>query len=112
MADGGLYGLSSPEGEPLALRQGVALAAMDDLHSRVVPVYPAIPEINVGGLGWRSDAFEQNGGLFQLLVEGVAIVGIPGKGAGPDDEAVFMGNGQTRLDSKLIGSAGLALADA
>jgi len=112
VADGGLDGLTSPKGEALALRQGSALAAVDDLQPRVVPVDPAIAEIHVGGLGRRGDAFEQNGGLFQLLVEGVAIIGIPREGTSTDDEAVFMGDGQAGLDAKLLGSAGLALADA
>ena len=58
---------------------------LGEIQAWVVPIDPTIAEIDVGGLGWRGDAFEQNGGLFQLLVEGVAILGIPREGTGTDD---------------------------
>jgi len=91
VADDRFDGLASLEGAALVLGQGFELAPVNDLDVGVVLIDPTVAEINIDRLGRRGDAFEQDGGLFELFVEGVSIIGIPGKGAGADDETVFMG---------------------
>ena len=86
VADDRFDGLASLEGAALVLGQGFELAPVNDLDVGVVLINPTVAEIDVDRLGGWGDAFEQNGGLFKLFVEGVSIVGIPGKGPGTDDE--------------------------
>ena len=112
VADDRFDGLASLEGAALVLGQGFELAPVNDLDVGVVLIDPTVAEVNIDRLGRRGDAFEQDGGLFELFVEGVSIIGIPGKGAGADDETVLMGDGQAGLDAKLVGFACFALADA
>ena len=62
--------LPSLEGLALVLGQGFELAPVNELNARVVPVNPAIAEIDVDGPGRRGDAFEQDAGLLQLFIQG------------------------------------------
>jgi len=86
VADDRFDGLTPLEGLALVLGQGFELAPVNDLDVGVVLIDPTVAEIDVDRFGGRGDAFEQDGGLFKLFIEGVAIVGIAGKGPGTDDE--------------------------
>lgn len=86
VADDRFDGLTALEGLSLVLGQGFELAPVNDLDAGVALIDPTVAEIDVDRLGRWGDAFEQEGGLFELFVEGVSIVGISGKSPGADDE--------------------------
>jgi hypothetical protein len=83
VADDRFDGLTSPKGLALVLGQGFELAPVNDLDIGIVLIDPAVAEIDVDRFRGRRDAFEQDRGLFKLCVEGVSIVGIPGKVRAP-----------------------------
>ena len=73
-----------------------------------------IAEINNGGVRLRGtfDVLHQDRRLLDLLGEGVAVVGIAGKGTGADDQVASLGGSNAHLDPEFVRLAGLTLADA
>ena len=72
-------------------------AAVDDLNPWHFNA--PIAQIDDGGVGlWGAfDVLHQDRRLLDLLGEGVAVVGIAGKGPGADDQVAFLGGGDTTL---------------
>lgn len=90
-------------------------AAIRCCDDRLNPPFNApIAQIDNGGAGLRGafDVLHQDRRLLDLLGEGVAVVGIAGKGPGADDQVAFLGGGNAHLDPEFVRLAGLALADA
>ena len=112
MANRRFHRLSSLEPSALLPGQRLVLAAMNDLHPRIVTIHAAKAQINHDFLWLAPDIFEQDARLLELRRENVTIVRVAGKGPCPNHQAAFVGHGDTGLDAELVGLAGFALADA
>ncbi len=80
--DDGLDALATSEPAPLAPSEVLRLAAMEDIDA--VDLAGAVAEVDQRGMGAVPG---EDLNLFELLGQGVAIVGIAGEAARADDQA-------------------------
>jgi hypothetical protein len=77
--DGWLNRLSPLEPASLLFCQRPVLAAMNDLHRRIVLIHAAIPQVDNHLFRGFAGVFEQDGGLLQLLIENVPVIRVSRK---------------------------------
>jgi hypothetical protein len=78
---------------------------VDDFDAQMVRSDAAIAEVNEHRLWRRGDGFEQEGDLFQLFCQRMAIVGVARKCPGADDQAQTYYDGNAGFDGEFIGLA-------
>lgn len=88
------------------------LAPVDDLHARVVPVHTPEPEIHHHIHRLDSHIAQQDAALLQLPVQRVPVVRVAREAARPHHQTLAVCDGNAHLHAKLVGLAGLDLADA
>ena len=71
-----------------------------------------VASVNVNGLRCYASVLHQDGGLLNLLCQGVAIKGVVRKTSGSHNKVLPCCGGNAHLGAKLIGSLGLALGNA
>ena len=80
VADQWLDRLAPLEQALLVIAERLVLAAVDDLHARVVGVHAPVAQVDDDLLGRASQVLQQIGGLLELGAEDVAVVReLPGK---------------------------------
>ena len=108
VADFGLDGGSPPK---VALQRVPELPRAADEHPAAFLAH-AMALVSAIHKGLGRNLARQALHLIQLFVQRVPIVGIACAGANADDEALFVGHGQTDLYAELVGPVRLSLADA
>lgn len=105
--DGRFDGLASLKQPDLRRGQRLLLAPVKDGDVFRLPA--SVAEIDDGGLGGNAG---EDGGLLQMLLQGIAVIGVTGKAAGADDQTFLGCHRDADLDPELVGLASFALADA
>ena len=83
VADQRLDGLAALEQALLVIAERLVLAAVDDLHARVVGVYAPVAQVDDDLFGRAPGVLQQVGGLLELGAEDMAVVRIAGGSCAP-----------------------------
>ncbi len=78
------------------------LAFVDYMSGRIVRIPDPIAQSDEDLLWRGADILDQDSTLFQLLVQGLAIIGIPVEGPCANEEIAVLGVGSAHLDAKHI----------
>ncbi len=103
--------LPSFEQPAFFIGQPLVLAPAFDLNVRVVLVHTPVTQVCVHHLGFHARALHHDGALLDLLVHGVPVIRVSGKGAGTHDQISLERHGQTEFNAKLVRVAALTPAD-
>ena len=90
----------------------LVLAAVNDLHARVVGIHAPVAKVDDDLLGLASQVLLQIGGLLKLGAEDMAVVRVAREAARADHQALLVGDRQADQDDELVGVARLAIGDA
>ena len=112
VADDRFDGLAPLEQFAFLLGQALGFTPVLDAHRRIVLIYPAIGKVDVHRGGFHACVLHQNLGLLELLVERVPVKRVLHKASGAHDQVNFERADDANLATKIVGRAGLALADA
>ena len=85
MSNHRLNSLSPFETAPLLFGHGLDLSSVMDNDSWIILVDAPVPQINKNFFRFSSHLLKKGPGLLELGREGMAVIGIPGKGPGAND---------------------------
>ena len=112
VADQRLDRLASFQQTLLMVGERLVLAAVDDLHARVVRVHAPVAEVDDHLLRTSPQVLHQIARLLELGAQNVAVVRVAGEAARAHHQALLVRHHEADLHAELVGVAGLALGDA
>jgi len=93
-------------------REALGLTPVRDCKARVVGFHAAVAEVHHRGGGCGASVLHQDGGLLDLLVQGVAVERCAAERSCTDDKVALGCDSNTHLGAELERRASLALAEA